>query len=315
MEAVVKRLLTLAGTVFACVAALTVAGAAQGGAAGGGGGRVASGIGAVTINGREAHLEVFVAVAPGRDAAAEARAELVARGARPLDHAEYAANGMVWNQFSDGIAGNDFVTQYYNPGSATTVNDPTGGGGETALMNTQATWTNVGTSSAAFSYAGTTTRCPSLVNECPGSQTFDGFNDVAWLDLGRCGISRCTLGVTWYATSEPDEADMALNTRVSWRTNGSNYDVETVMLHENGHVLGLAHSSVSAAVMYAYYGGVRRALHQDDIDGIGSLYPASGGPTATPSHTPTATNTPDPNATATPTPASCPPGWRKQGRC
>ena len=170
---------------------------------------------------------------------------------------------------------------------------------------------------------GATTRCPSLVAECPGGQVFDGFNDVAWMDLGRCSIGRCTLGVTWFATTDPDEGDMALNTRVSWRTNGSDYDVESVMLHENGHVLGLGHSSVTQAVMYAYYGGLRRSLHQDDIDGVTSLYPEDGGaPTSTPTNTPaptntaTATSTPDPNATATGTPtANCPPGWRRQGRC
>ena len=170
---------------------------------------------------------------------------------------------------------------------------------------------------------GATTRCPSLVAECPGGQVFDGFNDVAWMDLGRCSIGRCTLGVTWFATTDPDEGDMALNTRVSWRTNGSDYDVESVMLHENGHVLSLGHSSVTQAVMYAYYGGLRRSLHQDDIDGVTSLYPEDGGaPTSTPTNTPaptntaTATSTPDPNATATGTPtANCPPGWRRQGRC
>ncbi len=298
-------------------------------AAGNGRGTVASGIGAVTVDGREAHVEVFVAVAPGRDAAEEVRAELIQRGARPLTPSEFVASGLVWNQFTDANATNDFLVQYYNPGSASTAPDPTAGGGATALLNTHATWTNVPTSKFAFSYGGTTTRCPSLVQECPGGQVFDGFNDVAWMDLGRCSIARCTLGVTWYATTDPDEGDMALNTRVSWRTNGSDYDVETVMLHENGHVLGLGHSSVTQAVMYAYYGGLRRSLHQDDIDGVTSLYPEVGGaPTATPTNTPlptdtpaptntpTATSTPDPNATPTATPTvNCPPGWRKQGRC
>lgn len=299
------------------------------GAAGDGRNIVASGIGAVTIDGREANVEVFVAVAPGRDAAEEVRAELIQRGARPLTASEFTASGLAWNQFSDGDATNDFVVQYYNGGSASTAPDPTGGGGVSALLNTQATWTGVATSTFAFSYGGTTSRCPSLVKECPGDQVFDGFNDVAWMDLGRCTILRCTLGVTWYATTDPDEADMALNTRVSWRTDGSDYDVESVMLHENGHAAGLGHSSVTQAIMYAYYGGVRRSLHQDDMDGLTSLYPEGGGgatatptntplPTDTPAptNTPTATNTPDPNATPTATPTvDCPPGWQRKGRC
>jgi hypothetical protein len=118
------------------------------------------------------------------------------------------------------------------------------------------------------------------VRECDGDQVFDGLNDVAWLELKGC----CTLGVTWYGTST-DEADMALNTKFNWATDGVNhYDAETVYLHENGHVGGLKHSDVIEAVMYKSYQGVRRVLHQDDINGISSLYPTSTGtpsPTAT----------------------------------
>lgn len=54
---------------------------------------------------------------------------------------------------------------------------------------------------------------------------------------------------------------------------GSTFDTETVALHEIGHLLGLDHSAVSGSVMFPTYGGVRRALTQDDIDGIRRLYP------------------------------------------
>jgi matrixin len=50
-------------------------------------------------------------------------------------------------------------------------------------------------------------------------------------------------------------------------------DLETVALHEIGHLLGLDHSPVTGSVMFASYGGVRRAPTQDDIDGIRRLYP------------------------------------------
>jgi hypothetical protein len=232
----------------------------------------ASGLGIAEVRGRPVLVEVFVALKSGANAEAEIRAALRERGARPLEKSEYTTTGLVWNQFSDSDSANDYVTQYYN-GS----NSPVGGNGLTALTNTHSTWTNVSTSSAAFQYGGQTTRCPSLVQECPGDQTFDGLNDVAWLDLGRCSFFRCTLAVTWFSTSDPDEADMAMNTRVSWATNGSDYDAETVFLHENGHVVGLGHSEVTQAIMYAYYSGVRRTLHQDDIDGISALYPSGGG--------------------------------------
>jgi len=51
------------------------------------------------------------------------------------------------------------------------------------------------------------------------------------------------------------------------------FDLETVALHEIGHLLGLDHSFVAGSVMFSDYGGVRRALTQDDIDGIRRLYP------------------------------------------
>jgi hypothetical protein len=53
---------------------------------------------------------------------------------------------------------------------------------------------------------------------------------------------------------------------------GATIDLETTALHEIGHLLGLDHS-VAGTVMFASYGGVRRALTQDDIDGIRRLYP------------------------------------------
>ena len=88
------------------------------------------------------------------------------------------------------------------------------------------------------------------------------------------------MGVTWYGLSI-DEADMALNTNFSWATDGvSHYDVETVMLHENGHVLGLDHSEDPPAVMADTYFGVERSLYQDDIDGVSFLYPNSTGCTS-----------------------------------
>ena len=49
-------------------------------------------------------------------------------------------------------------------------------------------------------------------------------------------------------------------------------DLESVALHEIGHLLGLHHSFERGAIMYADYTGVARALHGDDIQGIRALY-------------------------------------------
>ncbi|GMN64152.1 hypothetical protein TIFTF001_033229 [Ficus carica] len=51
-------------------------------------------------------------------------------------------------------------------------------------------------------------------------------------------------------------------------------DLESVALHEIGHLLGLDHSNVRAASMYPTfdYGERRRELNDDDIQGIRALY-------------------------------------------
>jgi hypothetical protein len=66
---------------------------------------------------------------------------------------------------------------------------------------------------------------------------------------------------------------------IDWSTDpsgpsGSEYDVEAVALHEEGHCLGLDHSGTDEAVMYYAYQGFRE-LQDDDVDGVTSLYAAT----------------------------------------
>jgi len=222
---------------------------------------VVAAFGKAKVQGEDVLVEVLVVVHPGQNGREAARAALAAQGADPVNDAAFTTTGLVWDQLP--------VTQNYNPGKEP---GSLGGPGQSALQATHATWNGVATSRAKLELGETTSRCPSLVRECKGSQRFDGNNDVAWLSIGGC----CTLGVTWFGTTI-DEADMALNTNFSWANDGvSDFDVQTVFLHENGHVLGLDHSPVEGAVMEASYEGVRRTLHQDDKDGITFLYPCEG---------------------------------------
>ncbi|KGN52412.1 metalloendoproteinase 1-like precursor [Cucumis sativus] len=51
------------------------------------------------------------------------------------------------------------------------------------------------------------------------------------------------------------------------------FDVETVALHEIGHILGLQHSTIEEAIMFpSIPEGVTKGLHGDDIAGIKALY-------------------------------------------
>jgi hypothetical protein len=68
-----------------------------------------------------------------------------------------------------------------------------------------------------------------------------------------------------------DAGDILFNSTVNWQI-GSNYDLMTVAVHEFGHALGLADSTVTTAVMYGTYTGIKPALSSDDIAGIQSLY-------------------------------------------
>ncbi|XP_010278837.1 PREDICTED: metalloendoproteinase 2-MMP-like [Nelumbo nucifera] len=62
----------------------------------------------------------------------------------------------------------------------------------------------------------------------------------------------------------------------SWSTNPQPgmFDLESVAVHEIGHLLGLGHSSVPEAIMYPSIpdGAVKRNLHGDDVQGIRALY-------------------------------------------
>ena len=233
------------------------------------------------VPGTDLTVEVIELVPAGQNPEDVAVSALARQGARPVSPSAYSLTGLVWPQFSSGTT-NPTVVQNYNP-----ANDPTGVG-DAVLQSTQSTWTNVSDSNFSLSWGENTVRCPSLVRECKGPQVRDGYNDVGWLSIG----GSTTLAVTWSTTSGTPEADMGINLNFPWRTDGTNYDLESVVLHENGHVAGLGHSADKTAVMYAYYHGVVHTLQTDDINGIVALYPSGSTPTPTPTPSPTTTPAP-----------------------
>jgi hypothetical protein len=255
----IRSLKLLLAVVALALVVPAVASAAQG--------RVVSATGVKTERGQRLYVDVVVAPAPGQSARQATDEALAQQGARrekppwaggPGGPGNYAYTGLVWSPPT--------VTQRYNPTDQPVAAYP-------SLEATQSTWTHAGGSSYSMVDGRTqTTTCPSLVRECRGRQYDDGYNDVGWARLSGAN----TLAVTWWTTS-PTEADMALNYRFSWNTGctdvSGRYDVETVMLHENGHVAGLDHTNNKQSVMYPYYQGARCTLYKYDKDAMKHLYP------------------------------------------
>jgi peptidoglycan hydrolase-like protein with peptidoglycan-binding domain len=73
-----------------------------------------------------------------------------------------------------------------------------------------------------------------------------------------------------------DGGRMTIDTAESWSvespTPSGKLDLQTVVLHEAGHALGLAHSSVGSAVMSPFFTGTNRILGIDDQVAISVLY-------------------------------------------
>jgi len=104
-------------------------------------------------------------------------------------------------------------------------------------------------------------------------------------DMWPYNDSLNTLGLTT-VTFEPDtgelyDADTEINGTVPLSTGDpvkdGYYDLESIITHEMGHFLGLAHSADATATMYAQYSRgstAMRTLKQDDTDGLCSIYPA-----------------------------------------
>ncbi len=106
----------------------------------------------------------------------------------------------------------------------------------------------------------------------------DGVNQIRW---GSTGGSLATTTI-WLINSSGDieEADCVFDDSWTWSTAAvtpaGQYDIESVMLHEFGHFLGLDHSNPPAIMQPTIPPATqRRALDTDDQQGAQAIYGAT----------------------------------------
>ena len=123
---------------------------------------------------------------------------------------------------------------------------------------------------------GTTPCDPSL----PGAYHLIVFRDDGWEyddPANTLAITTVTYGldsaVLFNAEIEINSHDHKLTTTEP--PPPGSFDLQTILTHEAGHFLGLAHATKETSVMYAYYSDDARNLSEDDVAGICAAYPAA----------------------------------------
>lgn len=137
---------------------------------------------------------------------------------------------------------------------------------EAAQDTAAATWTSGG-ADFAFVDLGTTTR--SSVSPSDNRQ------DIFWRNENNGGALAVT--VCGGASVSTGADILFYDLGWTWQIGGS-LDIQTVALHEMGHLLGLGHTGTAGSVMLPNYHGIDRDLGTDDRNGLIFIYGAAGPP-------------------------------------
>jgi predicted Zn-dependent protease len=155
------------------------------------------------------------------------------------------------------------TVRVYNGGNST-IND--GDGGVTAVVGAIKAWGIINSSST--SSAAVRGSAPATIM----------LNTNGHICTGSCLAATLT---GYYSGSTITDADIYTNTRYNYtssrETDGCSgeYDIDGIMTHEVGHVIGIGHSSVAGATMYPSVSSCNynnRTLEADDIAAKNDLY-------------------------------------------
>ncbi|HUY13137.1 MAG TPA: matrixin family metalloprotease [Terriglobia bacterium] len=227
-----------------------------------------------------------------------------------------------WCNDDNGTACNNTVSWSLNPATGTNINASGGESVQTAIQNAFNSWKQAQLNGQSLVNL-TIAQLPNNSLTGPNSgdcQNTIGFEDstksdfptgtIAFTQIATsfgCTVAgpNCPVGsppntYTCPNSANPNtphtcplpsciiDADIEFNPADQFTTSAtlgaSAYDVQAIATHEIGHLLGMDHSGLASAIMFAYgdTGGVAiRSLSLDDAIGMGALYPGSNYATLT----------------------------------
>ena len=139
-----------------------------------------------------------------------------------------------------------------------------------AVRSAFQTWEDDLGSDIDFTYQGTTAATGSLSDEK---------NTIYWTATPNPATTYLAQA-SWITTQTGDIIgfDVVFNRDYAWSAGAASgrFDIATVMLHESGHALGLAHVPASSEIMYfQIQSGAAKGLGAGDRAGVAFLYPAA----------------------------------------
>jgi hypothetical protein len=158
------------------------------------------------------------------------------------------------------------TVRVYNVGNSTITD---GSGGVNATVSAIRAWGIISSSS---------TSSPAVRGSAPATIML---NTNGGLCTGSCLAATLT---GYYVSQSGDDriydADVYTNTARNYSSSGEScsgteFDINSIMTHEAGHIIGIGHSNVSGATMYPSISACNigpRSLATDDINAVNDLY-------------------------------------------